>query len=118
MKTTLLLSGAAIVLACGLAGCASPADGEPPASLSESCINPTQIDKQEIVSNSEIRFTMDNGDVWVNTLPRACPGLKIDQGFTWQVRGTLVCSNQETIYTKDGGPCQLGAFSRVETPSK
>ena len=47
-------------------------------------------------------------------LPRACVGLKFQQGFTWEVRGSLVCSNEQTIYVKDDGtPCQLGEFSKV-----
>ncbi len=118
MKANFVLTGAALVLASGLWGCTSQADGKQPSALRDSCINPTQIEKQQIVSNSEIRFTMRNGDVWVNTLTSACPGLKIDQGFTWEVRGTLVCSNEQTIYSQSGAPCQLGEFSRAPAAEK
>jgi len=84
------------------------------ASIKNSCINPTEIRKQTIVSDQEIQFELNNGQVWVNRLPHACHGLKFQQGFSWEVRGTLVCSNQETIRVKDEGtPCMLGEFARL-----
>lgn len=101
-------------LAAVLAACASPEPAAQSASIQNSCINPTEIRKQTIVSDQEIRFELRNGEVWANALPRTCPGLKFQQGFTWDVRGTLVCSNQQTIYVKDDGtPCQLGEFARL-----
>ncbi len=88
------------------------------ASINNSCINPTEITKQTIVSDQEIRFELRNGEEWVNQLPRACYGLKFQQGFSWDVRGTLVCSNQQTIHVKDDGtPCQLGEFTRLPKAS-
>ena len=111
--------GAAIgMMLVGIAACSSTeptAGGEQQqASISNSCINPTNIAHQTIVSDQEIRFEMRNGDVWVNNLPRKCPSLKFQGGFTWDVRGMMVCSNQQTIYVKDDGtPCQLGAFTRL-----
>jgi hypothetical protein len=84
------------------------------ASIEDSCINPTEIRRQEVLSDQEIRFELRNGEVWVNRLPRVCPGLKFQQGFSWDVRGTLVCSNQETIRVKDEGtPCMLGEFAKL-----
>jgi Family of unknown function (DUF6491) len=104
------------LLAGSLAACSTPAAGNEAASASiaDSCINPTRITKQEILSDQEIQFTLGNGEVWLNRLPRTCPSLKFQGGFTWEVRGTLVCSNEETIYVReDGTPCQLGVFTRV-----
>ena len=84
------------------------------ASIANSCINPTEITKQTIVSDQEIRFELRNGQVWMNRLPRACFSLKRQGGFTWNVTGTLVCSNEQTIYVReDGTPCQLGEFTRL-----
>jgi hypothetical protein len=84
------------------------------AGIEASCINPIDIKRQQVVSDQEIRFEMKNGDVWVNTLKSSCPGLKFRQGFEWQVRGTLVCSNQQTITVKDEGTvCMLGAFAKA-----
>ena len=118
MKTNLQISAAAIALVSCLSACTSPAPSPGAAagsaSIENSCINPTDIRKQTIVSDQEIQFELNNGDVWTNRLPRACHGLKLSGGFSWEVRGTLVCSNQQTIYVKDEGtPCQLGEFARL-----
>ena len=125
MKTTMRTGAVATVLAGFLAACtsASTTAGAPAASTSagieNSCINPTQITRQEVLSDQEIRFELRNGEVWVNRLPRTCPGLKFQQGFAWDVRGTLVCSNEQRITVKDEGTtCMLGEFAKlpVETP--
>ena len=118
MKPIFLIATTAIALAGGLASCTSAADptGAPAtsASIQDSCINPTQIQKQKIVSDQEIQFTMAGGEVWVNKLPRSCPGLNFEQGFSWKITGGLVCSNQQTITVNNTGTfCQLGEFSRV-----
>lgn len=118
MFTALKISAAIVAMTAGLAACSSSepgaSGGQPTASLANSCINPTNIAKQDIVSDEEIRFEMRNGDVWVNKLPRQCPSLKFQGGFTWDVRGMTVCSNQQTIYVNDvGTPCQLGVFTRL-----
>jgi Family of unknown function (DUF6491) len=117
MKSVSGISLAFLALAGALAACSTPsATGAASASIQDSCINPTRITNQKILSDQEIQFTLNNGDVWLNRLPRACPSLKFQGGFTWDVRGTLVCSNEQTIYVKDDGtPCQLGVFTRVST---
>jgi|SRR5690349_13474831 hypothetical protein len=93
---------------------ASAPAGSQRASIQNSCINPTEITKQKVISDTEIQFELRNGEVWVNRLPRVCSGLKLQQGFSWDVRGTLVCSNQEMIRVKDDNtPCMLGEFARL-----
>lgn len=121
MKAFLSLTVVALTTAMAAALCAcaanTPAAPAQTASIANSCINPTQISEQKIVSDTQIQFTLNNREVWVNTLPRACPGLKFQQAFSWDVRGTLVCSNQQTIRVKDEGTlCQLGAFTRLPAP--
>lgn len=122
MKTTMRTGAVATVLAGFLAACtsASTTAGAPPttarASIEDSCINPTEITSQEILSDQEIRFELRNGEVWLNRLQRTCPGLKSQQGFEWEVRGTLVCSNEQRITVRDDGtPCMLGEFARLPT---
>lgn len=113
MPANLWISATALTLATCLSACTSPS---PPssASIQDSCINPTKITKQTIVSDQEIQFELGNGEVWVNKLPRACPGLKLSGGFSWEVHGTLVCSNQERITVRETGTlCVIGEFSRV-----
>jgi hypothetical protein len=121
MRSNMRSGAAAVVLACVMAACTSPAPaggaaGAPArtASIEDSCINPTEITRQTIVSDQEIQFELRNRETWVNKLPRACHGLKLSGGFSWDVRGTLVCSNQERITVKDTGtPCQIGEFARL-----
>lgn len=112
------IATAALVL-LGATACTSAGDAESATQAqNNACINPTQIQKQTIVSDEEIRFELNNGETWVNKLPRACPSLKFQGGFTWEVRGTQVCSNQQTIYVReDGTPCQLGEFTLVPNPT-
>jgi hypothetical protein len=115
MKTMLHAGSAAIAL-CLLSACTSadPDAARAMASIQDSCINPTEITKQEILTDQDIRFELRNGEVWHNHLPRVCHSLKRQAGFTWVVSGTLVCSNQQTIYVReDGTPCQLGEFTRA-----
>jgi hypothetical protein len=108
---------AALALVCA-AGCTSPGESTARVSQQDSCINPTRIQQQKILSDQEIQFTLTGGEVWLNRLPRACPGLKSQGGFNWEVRGTTVCSNEQTIYVlEDRTPCQLGVFTRVATGS-
>lgn len=106
---------AAIVLLCG-AGCTSPGGTAEQTSMQDSCISAARIRNQEIVSNQEIRFTLAGGEVWVNHLPRSCPGLKSIGGFAWDVSNS-VCANKQIIYV-EGIPCLLGAFTRAPAESK
>ena len=119
-----LASVAAIAFAGLLSACTSAdTSGAGPAastqaSIEDSCINPTEIRKQKVLSDQEIQFELRNGEVWINHLPRVCPGLKFQQGFSWEIRGTLACSNQEMIRVKEEGtPCMLGEFLRLPPQS-
>jgi len=105
-----------IALAGALAACSTQVEsgGATTASIQDSCINPTRIREQKILSDREIQFTLNDGEVWLNTLPRVCPSLKSQGAFSWDVRGMQVCSNEQIIHVKDDGTaCQLGAFTRV-----
>lgn len=115
MRTTLPAIVAMLSLLTTACTSPAPAGG---ASANNSCINPTEIKSQTIVSNDEIRFEMRNGEAWVNKLPTSCPGLKVEGGFTWDVRGMRVCSNQETITVLNtGNRCMLGAFTPAPAAS-
>lgn len=107
---------AALGALLGAAGCASPAATDAAATAQAgSCINPTRIKQQEILSDREIRFELDNGEVWTNTLKRECHGLKFEGGFSWNVRGTQVCANEQIITVRNAGTtCVLGDFTRTD----
>ncbi len=120
MITRLQYAVAAMAL-LGTAACASPSGsdaGSAATAGAPACINPTRIQKQEILSDTQIRFEMDNGDVWVNTLKRECNGLKFEGGFSWDVRGTEVCANQQMITVLNAGnTCMLGTFAKAAAPA-
>ena len=107
----------AIALAAAVSACTSPAPASGTAatltSRADSCINPLQIKKQKILSDQDIRFEMNNGEIWVNHMDHRCPGLQSEQGFAWDLHGNSVCSNQQIITVLNGaGSCALGEFKK------
>jgi hypothetical protein len=109
---------AAVGLASSLSACTSPALLADAASASNTntCIYSNQIKKRKILGDQDIQFEMSNGDIWVNHLAHRCSGLRSDQGFSWDLHGMTVCSNQQTIYLlEDGTACQLGEFKKQPT---
>lgn len=104
----------AALLITGASACTSPAEpAHQQKSMSDSCIQASRIQKQEVISNQEIQFTLAGGEVWTNRLTRACPGLKAQGGFSWDA-SNRICSGLQTIHVLDSGiPCQLGEFTRV-----
>lgn len=106
-------SMAALIL-ISVSACTSPADpAQQQTSMADSCIDASRIQKQEVISNQEIRFTLAGGEVWTNRLARTCPGLKSQGGFSWDA-SNRICSGLQTIYVLASGiPCQLGEFTRA-----
>jgi hypothetical protein len=114
MKSILLIATAALLSACTSASTGTTTASSAGGAIRNSCINPTEIRKQTVVSDQEIQFELRNGEVWKNTLPRVCPGLNSRQAFSWDVRGTLVCSNQQSIKVQEEGTtCLLGEFAKL-----
>jgi len=108
---------ALILLAATATACSSPGEtARQQTSMADSCIDASRIQKQEVMSNQEIRFTLAGGAVWTNRLARTCPGLKGQGGFSWDA-SNRICSGLQTIYVLESGtPCQLGEFTRVTAP--
>jgi hypothetical protein len=117
MKPTFLIAGAAMALASCTSPAASTETTAKQVSMQDSCINPARIREQKVVSDQEIQFTLAGKEVWTNHLPRSCPGLKFQGGFSWDV-GTLVCSNQTIFVLDRDTPCQLGAFAKLPAAAK
>ncbi len=77
------------------------------------CLSTLQIKKQNILTDQDIQFEMNNGDVWVNHLPNRCSGLRSQGGFAWNVHNATVCSSQEIIHVlNNGGSCAIGDFAK------
>ena len=111
--------GAVIALAAAISACTSQpttvatGGGATVASTGRVCLNTLQIKKQNILTDQDIQFEMNNGDVWVNHLPHRCTGLRSEGAFAWQVHNANVCSSQEIIHVlNDGGSCAIGDFAK------
>lgn len=109
---------AAVTLLAALPACTSQATGSTGggasvASTGRACLNTLQIKKQSILTDQDIQFEMNNGDVWVNHLPKRCSGLKSQGGFAWNVHNATVCSSQEIIHVlNEGTSCAIGDFAK------
>jgi len=110
------------IAGCLAATTALAADGMPPPAPVERnnvCLQPSFVDHTTVLSDSEILYYMKNGKIWKNTLPRACPGLKFENGFAQVIRGDTICSNMQIIHVlRRGTPCSLGAFTPYTKPPK
>ncbi len=83
------------------------------------CLSAGSIASTAVVSDEAILFYTDDGMIWRNTLQRACPGLAFENGFSEEIRGGEVCSNQQLIHVlRRGTPCFLGAFTPEPRPAK
>lgn len=108
------LASLALIIGAGCTSPGQPAQQQASAGAS-TCIEPSRIREHQAISNDEIQFTLAGGEVWSNKLRRACPGLKAQGSFAWDV-STPICPGLQTIYLLDSGVhCQLGEFTRVTT---
>lgn len=107
-----------IACAVGLLAAVPSAYADQPAH-NDVCLNAGDIDHYSYPDDKTILFHMNGGKVriWRNDLPRACPGLKFEQGIALEIRGGMICSNMQVVYVLHRWtPCFLGAFTPY-TPS-
>ena len=115
MKTAV----AASALALAAWGTASAAEAGPAAPGSDRpvCLNAGHLASTSVISDQAILFRMDDGQVWINTLRHACPGLKFENAFSQEIRGGEICSNAQMIQVlRRGTPCFLGEFTPYVKP--
>ena len=111
---------AALAFALGfsaVAVSAAYADNAPARQSPPICIRTSNIQSMTYPDDKTILFHMSGGPVkvWRNDLPRACQGLKFEQGIAWNIWGGEVCSNMQVFYVlRRGTPCQLGNFTAVD----
>ena len=86
---------------------------------SESCIFTPRISRTDVIDSQTILFHMGRRDVYMNRLPRHCPGLARERAFTYTIRGSQLCSLDiirvlETPTMRMlGASCGLGKFERL-----
>ena len=120
---------ALILPTLAVAACA-PVDGEtdyvsraPAANAvgpAQSCIDTQRIRSQTVQDDRTIDFKVGR-QVYRNTLRTPCPGLRINDGITYQTYNTKLCS-PEIVYSLQtiggnlsrGAGCSLGEFVPVE----
>lgn len=109
-----LLGSTAALIMLGASACTSPGESvQQQTNMASSCIDGSRVREHKAISNQEIQFTLAGGEVWSNKLPRACPGLRPQGGFSWDI-SNAICSGLQTIYVLESGiPCQLGEFTRI-----
>lgn len=85
------------------------------------CVNLYSIDHTSIVDNGFILFYMKNRKIYLNALPRGCPGLKSAGTFMYRVPIMKLCNvDIITVLERVGGEfypgasCGLGLFYPID----
>jgi hypothetical protein len=115
----------AIALAMSvLGGCASMGANDSSASSldvkGERCIDLSRIDSTEIIDNKRILFKMVGNQMYLNELPRKCPGLRADEPYLVRTSIDRLCDldvitmlNRTGFGFTRGASCGLGPFQPV-----
>lgn len=124
MKSTGWIMAAASVAFLALAGCSEDQNladesGTAPKPSNGVCLQASQIDHTDILSDSAIVFYMKTGKPYLNTLTFPCPSLKIEGAFAFEADFSEICSNSQTIRVlRSGNFCELGQFTPYDAPAK
>jgi hypothetical protein len=84
------------------------------------CIRSISIERTKPINDSTIAFYLRNGDVYINAMPRNCPGLARYQRFAYETRSGRLCSKDRVAVIYDTGgqetglPCPLGEFQPTD----
>ena len=114
-----LLLAAAAAFAAEESGQASEST-ESVGTKSVHCIDLIRIQDSDIIDNSHMLFRMVNGDLYLNTLPHACPGLRKNDPYMLRTSLNRMCDLDiiTVLYTNGwgftpGASCGLGMFEKV-----
>lgn len=85
------------------------------------CINSRQIRSTNVIDNKTIDFRMSGGKTYRNSLPNSCPGLKIEDAFSYRSSVNRLCSVDiirvlESFggQLREGAGCGLGKFQEIK----
>lgn len=85
-----------------------------------SCISTSSIKQVDIIDNSNVVFRTGVNDYYLNTLPRVCNGLKLNDSITYSTSTNRLCNvDVITVMDKAGpdfhtGPSRgLGYFASI-----
>ena len=118
-----------LVASMALASMAGAQDGESDAgsevddvlsSGTERCVSLSRIRRTDIIDDETIVFYLRGGDIFINSLPRTCPGLERNDRFMYEVNQTRLCSTDWItviegfgVSRQRGFTCRLGEFSPI-----
>ncbi|MES1973857.1 MAG: hypothetical protein V4472_15480 [Pseudomonadota bacterium] len=93
-----------------------------PDGKAESCIQTSRIRQSHVRNDWVIDFEMNDGKIYRNTLPSACPSLAFDESFAYKTSIGQLCSvDTITVLRGSAGPgptCGLGEFQPIKLVPK
>lgn len=85
-----------------------------------SCISTSRIKQVDIIDNSNVVFRTGVNDYYLNTLPRVCNGLKLNDTILYSTSTNRLCNVDVIIVLDRAGPdfqtgpsCGLGHFASI-----
>lgn len=104
----------------GVAGGAGALYDDYPPGAPQNCIDARQLASIEPVGNHTLLFYVRGDEVWRNRLDHACAGLNRDTIFSYELRGSRLCSNDLIHQVERIGDrlerrigCALGEFDAL-----
>jgi len=83
------------------------------------CVHLARIRNTRTRDDRTIDFYLAGGQVYRNTLPHSCSGLRFEDGFSYKTSLSQLCSTDLITVTRPGGmegpTCGLGRFQPIET---
>ncbi|MGE0667249.1 MAG: hypothetical protein AB7O49_11890 [Sphingomonadales bacterium] len=125
LKTAVAATAASVIFA-GTALALSPEEKlaqYQPTGKKESCLDTYQIRETDVIDNQNVLFRTSGNTYYINHLPNRCSGLKMQDGFSYTLRGlNKLCSVDVITPVQTGGaihgPCPLGEFEEVTKVGK
>ena len=84
------------------------------------CVNTSRIRRTEIIDDSTIVFYLHGGTMYVNQLPRRCPGLRMAGTYSYRTSVSSLCDVDVITVRRDfgsgvsrGPSCGLGTFKPI-----
>jgi hypothetical protein len=113
------------IIFAGLAVAGIPAPvlaGEPVGDQSGvKCVSLSRIQSTDIIDKQHILFRLTGKDLYVNTLPRACPGLTRGKPYMYRTSQNELCNldmitvlEQAPFGLTAGATCGLGTFEPID----
>ena len=87
--------------------------GQSEAGENRHCLLIKDIRRIEVVDNQTILFYTNRKEVWKNSLPAPCSGLKFVGGIGYSTAINKLCDLDIVTVLRHKTPCQLGTFEKV-----